>query len=69
MYSSYLITFLLLTFSPDSFAQNYNFLDVLDQMEEDAACQREYDILEIEYSALLKEYNAYKTHAENFGAT
>ena len=69
MYSSYLITFLLLSFSPDSFAQKYNFLDVLDQMEEDAACQKEYDILETEYSALLTEYNAYKTQAEGFGAT
>lgn len=35
---------------------------------EDAACQREYDILEIEYSALVKEYNAYKTQAKSFDA-
>ena len=49
---SYFFTFLLITFSPDSFAQNYNLLDDLNQMEADAACQKDYKFLEIEYSAL-----------------
>ena len=57
MYSSYLITFLLLSFSTNTYAAD---------TKADADCKNNFVFLEIKYSALLEEYNGYRDQAIKF---
>ena len=59
MYSSYLITFLLLSFSTNTYAAD---------TKADADCKNNFVFLEMDYVSLLKEYDTYRSMANSYGS-